>query len=121
MGECLRHVPILLAARCAEGRLGEHIEDGGKLDRHRLLLREEAHSVAIVHARPQLATQGDEASSAPVEDLPAGGHVGRGPRQARLAIGPGVCHGSTGCAYRRSKRSTGRTNTVAPPTSTSTG
>jgi hypothetical protein len=116
MSEGLRHVPVLLTSRRTQQAWRKPDQDRLEGVTDRFLLREDARGAARVDPRTQLAAQRSERRFG-VESVPAGDDVGR----IALEIQNPARRRHDSGVYRRSNRSTGRTNTVAPPTSTSTG
>jgi hypothetical protein len=107
----LGDVPVLLPAGHPEGGLGnpgddrrERFGEGGELGR-------QAVGAAVAGSTPHLAPNGLEVAG--VDAAPCRDGIGRAGLED---VDPGRHDGQS-----RSKRSTGRTKTVAPPTSTSSG
>ena len=108
----LGDVPVLLAAGCPEGHLGGCLDERREGRRQGVELRHDPVRAAEAGPPPDLAPDADELAFV---DPPPGRHdVGC----TRLQ---GIDPRGHGQAQSRSNRSTGRTKTVAPPTSTSSG
>ena len=116
MREGLRHVPVFLTSRRTKQAWRKADEDSLEGVADRFLLGEDARRTGRLDPRTQLASKRSQWRFG-VESVPAGDDV----RRIALEIANPARRRHDSGGYRRSNRSTGRTNTVAPPTSTSTG
>ena len=115
VADALRDVPVAFSARERQHPVGDSLDVGGERVGEARQLDADGLRGAGTAASTDLTTDFDE--SAGLDAAPRRDDVGC-PRFERIDPGRGRRRRA---AHSRSKRSTGRTKTVAPPTSTSSG